>query len=148
MVRAGDAFNIIPQSVALTGTIRTLSKEVRAETFSRVRAIAAGTAASFGAWAEAAFQGDVPVTINEAGKTAFVSEVAANVVGAQHVKQMRPIMGAEDFSHMLNQRPGAFIMLGNGIGPGLHNPAYNFNDAAIPIGVSYWVRLAERALPI
>ena len=147
MVRAGDAFNIIPQSVGLTGTIRSLSKEVRAETFSRVRAIAAGTAASFGATAEADFLGDVPVTINDAGKTAFVSGIAADIVGAQNVKQMRPIMGAEDFSHMLNQRPGAFIMIGNGIGPGLHNPAYNFNDAAIPIGVSYWVRLAERAMP-
>jgi amidohydrolase len=148
MVRAGDAFNIIPQSVGLTGTIRTLSKEVRAETFKRVRAIATGTAASFGATAEADFLGDVPVTINEAGKTAFVSGIAADIVGAHNVKQMRPIMGAEDFSHMLNQRPGAFIMIGNGIGPGLHNPAYNFNDAAIPIGVSYWVRLAERAMPI
>jgi amidohydrolase len=148
MVRAGGAFNIIPQSVGLTGTIRTLSKEVRAETFNRVRAIAAGTAASFGATAEADFLGDVPVTSNEAGKTAFVSGIAADIVGAHNVKQMRPIMGAEDFSHMLNQRPGAFIMIGNGIGPGLHNPAYNFNDAAIPIGVSYWVRLAERAMPI
>jgi amidohydrolase len=148
MVRAGDAFNIIPQSVGLTGTVRTLSKEVRAHTFARVRAIAEGTAASFGARAKADFQGDVPVTINEAGKTTFVSGVAAEVVGAENVKQMRPIMGAEDFSHMLNQRPGAFIMIGNGIGPGLHNPAYNFNDEAIPIGVSYWVRLAERAMPI
>jgi amidohydrolase len=148
MVRAGDAFNIIPQSVGLTGTIRTLSKEVRAETFSRVRTIAAGVAASFGATAQADFLGDVPVTINDAGKTAFVSGIAADIVGAQNVKHMRPIMGAEDFSHMLNQRPGAFIMIGNGIGPGLHNPAYNFNDAAIPIGVSYWVRLAERAMPV
>src|SRR5262245_60877483 len=148
MVRAGDAFNIIPQSVGLTGTIRTLSKEVRVETFGRVRAIAAGTAASFGATAEADFLGDVPVTSNDAGKTAFVSGIAADIVGTQNVKQMRPIMGAEDFSHMLNRRPGAFIMIGNGIGPGLHNPAYNFNDEAIPIGVSYWVRLAETAMPI
>jgi amidohydrolase len=148
MVRAGDAFNIIPESVGLTGTIRTLSKQVRTHAFARVRAIAEGTAASFGARAEADFQGDVPVTINEPGKTTFVSGVAAEVVGADNVKAMRPIMGAEDFSHMLNQRPGAFIMIGNGIGPGLHNPAYNFNDAAIPIGVSYWVRLAERAMPI
>ena len=107
-----------------------------------------GTAASFGATAEAAFVGDVPVTINDPGRTAFVSGIAADIVGAQNVKPMRPIMGAEDFSHMLNQRPGAFIMIGNGVGPGLHNPAYNFNDAAIPIGVSYWVRLAERAMPI
>jgi amidohydrolase len=148
MVRAGDAFNIIPESVGLTGTIRSLSKEVRAQTFARVRAIAEGTAASFGATAQAKFEGDVPVTRNEAAKTKFVVAVAGEVVGSDNVKQMRPIMGAEDFSHMLNKRPGAFIMIGNGIGPGLHNPAYNFNDEAIPIGVSYWVRLAETAMPI
>ena len=148
MVRAGDAFNIIPESVGLTGTIRSLSPQVRQQTFARVVAIAEGTAASFGATAHASFQGDVPVTVNEAAKTKFVTGVAAEIVGVDNVKQMRPIMGAEDFSHMLNKRPGAFIMIGNGIGPGLHNPHYNFNDAAIPIGVSYWARLAETALPI
>jgi amidohydrolase len=148
MVRAGDAFNIIPQSVGLTGTIRSLSKDVRAQTLARVRAIAEGTAASFGATAQADFEGDVPVTNNEAAKTKFVVGVAAEVVGPDNVKEMRPIMGAEDFSHMLNKRPGAFIIIGNGIGPGLHNPAYNFNDEAIPIGVSYWARLAETAMPI
>jgi amidohydrolase len=148
MVRAGEAFNIIPQSVSLTGTIRTLSKQVRAQTFARVRAIAEGTAASFGASAQAEFEGDVPVTVNEAARTQFVTAVAAQIVGQDNVKQMRPIMGAEDFSHMLNARPGAFIMIGNGIGPGLHNPGYNFNDAAIPIGVSYWVRLAETVMPV
>jgi amidohydrolase len=148
MVRAGDAFNIIPESVGLTGTIRSLSKDVRAQTFARVRAIAEGTAASFGATAQADFEGDVPVTNNEAAKTEFVVGVAAEVVGPDNVKEMRPNMGAEDFSHMLNKCPGAFIMIGNGIGPGLHNPAYNFNDEAIPIGVSYWARLAETAMPI
>jgi hippurate hydrolase len=148
MVRAGNAFNIIPESVGLTGTIRSLSKDVRAQTFARVRAIAEGTAASFGATAQADFEGDVPVTNNEAAKTKFVVGVAAEVVGPDNVKEMRPIMGAEDFSHMLNKCPGAFIMIGNGIGPGLHNPAYNFNDEAIPIGVSYWARLAETAMPI
>ncbi|HXE70828.1 MAG TPA: M20 aminoacylase family protein [Hyphomicrobiaceae bacterium] len=148
MVRASDAFNIIPESVGLTGTIRSLSKDVRAQAFARVRAIAEGTAASFGATAQADFEGDVPVTNNEAAKTNFVVGVAAEVVGPDNVKQTRPIMGAEDFSHMLNKRPGAFIMIGNGIGPGLHNPAYNFNDEAIPIGVSYWARLAETAMPI
>jgi amidohydrolase len=147
MVRAGDAFNIIPQSVGLTGTIRSLSKDVRTQTFARVRAIAQGTAASFGATAQTDFEGDVPVTNNEAAKTKFVVGVAAEVVGPDNVKEMRPIMGAEDFSHMLRKRPGAFIMIGNGVGPGLHNPGYNFNDAAIPIGVSYWVRLAETAMP-
>jgi amidohydrolase len=147
MVRAGEAFNIIPQGVTLVGTIRTLSMKVRDKTLARVRTIAEGTAALFGAKAEATFEGDVPVTVNDAEKTKFVRRVAGEIVGEDNVREMRPIMGAEDFSHMLNRRPGAFIMIGNGIGPGLHNPGYNFNDAAIPLGVSYWVRLAETAMP-
>jgi len=146
MVRAGNAFNIIPESVGLTGTIRTLSKDVRAQTFARITAIAEGTAALFGGRAEATFEGDVPVTVNDAEKTRFATGVAREIVGEDNVKQMRPIMGAEDFAHILNKRPEAFIMIGNGIGPGLHNPGYNFNDAAIPLGVSYWVRLAETAM--
>jgi amidohydrolase len=147
MVRAGDAFNIIPQSVGLIGTVRTLSEKVRQKTHGRLRAIAEGTAALFGASAEVIFEGDVPVTVNDAEKTEFAIGVAGEIVGRDNVRPMRPIMGAEDFSHMLRKRPGAFIMIGNGIGPGLHNPGYNFNDAAIPIGVSYWVRLAETAMP-
>jgi hippurate hydrolase len=147
MVRAGDAFNILPQSVGLTGTIRTLSMAVREKTHARVRAIAEGTAAAFGARAEASFEGDVPVTVNDAAKTAFARRVAGEIVGEGNVREMRPIMGAEDFSRMLEKRPGAFIMIGNGIGPGLHNPGYNFNDDAIPFGVSYWVKLAETAMP-
>jgi hippurate hydrolase len=147
MVRAGEAFNIIPQSVGLTGTVRTLSEKVRAKTHGRLRAIAEGTAALFGASAEATFEGDVPVVVNDAEKTEFAVRVAGEIVGHDNVRPMRPIMGAEDFSHMLRKRPGAFIMIGNGVGPGLHNPGYNFNDAAIPIGVSYWVRLAETAMP-
>ena len=147
MVRAGDAFNIIPQNVGLTGTIRTLSEKVRSQTHARLRTIAEGTAALFGGSAEASFEGDVPVTVNDAEKTKFATAVAGEIVGRDNVKDMRPIMGAEDFSHMLRKRPGAFIMIGNGVGPGLHNPGYNFNDAAIPLGVSYWVRLAETAMP-
>jgi hippurate hydrolase len=147
IVRAGEAFNIIPQGTTLIGTVRTLSEKVRSQTHDRMRQIAEGTAALFGATAEATFEGDVPVTVNDAEKTKFATGVASEVVGENNVKEMRPIMGAEDFSHMLKKRPGAFIMLGNGIGPGLHNPGYNFNDAAIPLGVSYWVRLAETAMP-
>ena len=147
MVRAGEAFNILPQSVSLTGTIRTLSMAVREKAHARVRQIADGTAAAFGARAEATFEGDVPVTVNDAEKTMFARRVAGEIVGESNVREMRPIMGAEDFSHMLNKRPGAFIMIGNGVGPGLHNPGYNFNDDAIPFGVSYWVRLAETAMP-
>ena len=147
MVRAGEAFNIIPQDMTLVGTIRTLSEKVREQTHARMREIAEGTAALFGASAQATFEGDVPVTVNDAEKTRFAQGVAGEIVGESNVKEMRPIMGAEDFSHMLRKRPGAFIMLGNGIGPGLHNPGYDFNDAAIPLGVSYWVRLAETAMP-
>jgi hippurate hydrolase len=147
MVRAGEAFNIIPQGVTLIGTIRTLSEKVRLQTHARLRSIAEGTAALFGGTAQATFEGDVPVTVNDAEKTKFASGVAGEIVGESNVVEMRPIMGAEDFSHMLKKRPGAFIMIGNGVGPGLHNPGYNFNDAAIPLGVSYWVRLAETAMP-
>jgi amidohydrolase len=147
MVRAGEAFNIIPQNMTMIGTVRALSETVRSHTHARMRAIAEGTAALFGATAQTTFEGDVPVTVNDAEKTRFAQGVAGEVVGEGNVKEMRPIMGAEDFSHMLRRRPGAFIMLGNGIGPGLHNPGYNFNDAAIPLGVSYWVRLAETAMP-
>ena len=147
MVRAGEAFNIIPQSMTLIGTIRTLSETVRSQTHARMREIAEGTAALFGATAQATFEGDVPVTVNDAEKTRFARSVAGEIAGEGNVKEMRPIMGAEDFSHMLRKAPGAFIMLGNGLGPGLHNPGYDFNDAAIPLGVSYWVRLAETAMP-
>jgi len=147
MVRAGEAFNIIPQGVTLIGTIRTLSEKVRAQTHARMRSIAEGTAALFGAAAHTTFEGDVPVTVNDAEKTKFARGVAGEIVGQGNVLDMRPIMGAEDFSHMLRKRPGAFIMIGNGVGPGLHNPGYNFNDAAIPLGVSYWARLAETAMP-
>jgi hippurate hydrolase len=147
IVRAGEAFNIIPQSASLVGTIRTLSEQVRSHTHARLRQIALGTAALFEATAQATLEGDVPVTINDAEKTKFAQAVAGQIVGDANVKHMRPIMGAEDFSHMLRKAPGAFIMLGNGIGPGLHNPGYNFNDAAIPLGVSYWIRLAEVAMP-
>jgi amidohydrolase len=147
MVRAGEAFNIIPQDMTLIGTIRTLSEKVRSHTHARIRQIAEGTAVLFGATAVATFEGDVPVTVNDAEKTRFAQAVAGEIVGEGNVKEMRPIMGAEDFSHMLRKAPGAFIMIGNGVGPGLHNPGYNFNDAAIPLGVSYWARLAETAMP-
>jgi hippurate hydrolase len=147
VVRAGEAFNIIPQDASLIGTIRTLSERVRSHTHARMRQIAEGTAALFGAMAQVILEGDVPVTVNDPEKTTFARAVASEIVGAGNVKSMRPIMGAEDFSHMLRKAPGAFIMLGNGIGPGLHNPGYDFNDAAIPLGVSYWVRLTEMAMP-
>jgi hippurate hydrolase len=148
MVRAGEAFNVIPDTVSLTGTIRTLSEPVCAIAKRRLVEIAEGTAKLFGATARVDFEGDVPATVNEPTKTAFACGVAREVAGAQNViDNMRPFMGAEDFAHMLNKRPGAYILLGNGNSAALHNAAYNFNDAAIPYGVSYLVRLAETAMP-
>jgi len=148
MMQAGDAFNIIPQSTKLTGTVRTLSEKVRLNAKARLAAIAEGTAGAFAASARVHYEDGVPVTVNEAEKTKFASAVAREVAGGESVNDsMRPIMGAEDFAHMLNKRPGAYIMIGNGVGPGLHNPGYNFNDAAIPYGVSYFARLAETAMP-
>src|SRR2546423_1615912 len=111
IVRAGEAFNIIPQGTALIGAVRTLSEKVRSQTHDRMRQIAEGTAALFGATAKATFEGDVPVTVNDAEKTKFATGVAAQVVGGGNVKQMRPIMGAEGFSDMVKKRPGALFIL-------------------------------------
>jgi hippurate hydrolase len=148
MVHGGEAFNVIPDTVALTGTIRTLAEPVRAQAKRRLAEIAGGTARLFGASARVAFEGDVPATVNEPARTAFACAVARDVAGAQNViDNMRPFMGAEDFAHMLNRRPGAYILLGNGNSAALHNAGYNFDDAAIPYGVSYLVRLAETAMP-
>jgi hippurate hydrolase len=148
MVHGGEAFNVIPDAVMLTGTIRTLAEPVRALAMRRLAEIAEGTARLSGAAARVAFEGDVPATVNEPAKTAFACGVAREVAGAQNViDNMRPFMGAEDFAHMLNRRPGAYILLGNGNSAALHNAGYNFNDAAIPYGVSYLVRLAETAMP-
>ena len=148
MVHGGDAFNVIPDAVSLTGTLRTLSEPVRVLAKRRLIEIAEGTAKTFGATARVDFEGDVPATVNEPAKTQFACGVAREVAGAQNViDNMRPFMGAEDFAHMLNKRPGAYILLGNGNSAALHNAGYNFDDAAIPYGVSYLVRLAETAMP-
>jgi hippurate hydrolase len=114
----------------------------------RVREVVEGTAKLYGAKATLTYRRDYPVTSNHARQAAFAAEVASQVVGNEKVdRDVAPVMGAEDFSFMLNARPGAFIFLGNGDSAGLHHPNYNFNDAAIPLGTSYWVKLVETALP-
>jgi hippurate hydrolase len=106
-----------------------------------------GTAKLFGARANLTYKRDYPVTRNHERQTAFAASVAAEVVGRERVDtNVPPVMGAEDFSYMLEARPGAFIFVGNGDSAGLHHPQYNFNDEVIPIGTSYWVRLVETAL--
>ncbi|MER8629466.1 M20 family metallopeptidase [Mesorhizobium opportunistum] len=144
---AGDAYNIIPESAEIAGTVRTLRKEIAKKSEERIRTICDGLAIAFGAKIEVDYQANYPVTFNHAEETAFASDVAANVAGDAHVHRgIQPVMGGEDFSYMLEARPGAFIFIGNGDTAGLHNPAYDFNDEAIPHGMSYWVKLAETAL--
>ena len=144
---AGDAYNVIPETAELAGTVRTLKKEVARGTEQRMRDVCAGIAATFGAEIVLDYDANYPVTFNHAEETVFAADVAAAVAGDGHVRRdMAPVMGGEDFSYMLEARPGAFIFIGNGDSAGLHHPAYDFNDEVIPHGVSYWVRLAETAL--
>ncbi|WP_137134519.1 M20 aminoacylase family protein [Rhizobium sp. FKY42] len=146
-VHGGDAYNVIPMDVKLTGTVRTLDPEVRELAAKRVVEVAQGTALAHGAVAEVNYVRGYPVTVNHAAETDFAASVAANVSGEKSVEtEMAPKMGAEDFSYMLEARPGAFIFLGIGEGANLHHPAYDFNDEAIPYGISYWVTLAETKL--
>ncbi|MBN9038164.1 MAG: amidohydrolase [Rhizobiales bacterium] len=146
-IHAGDAYNIIPEELEFAGTIRTLKKEVAEIAYERVRTICEGVAAAAGARVDIDIDVNYPVTFNHAGETDFAVRIAQGVAGEPNVATgIQPVMGGEDFSYMLEARPGAFIFVGNGDTAGLHNPAYDFNDEAIPAGVSYWVRLAETAL--
>ena len=145
--QGGHTDNVIPQEVRLGGTVRTLSQEVRDLVQKRVREVVEGTAWLHGAKAELTYTPGYPVLVNHAGQTAFAATVAREIAGDGKVDdQCAALMGAEDFAFMLNERPGAFIYVGNGDSAGLHNPKYDFNDEAIPLGTSYWVRLAETAL--
>jgi amidohydrolase len=144
---AGDAHNVIPQSAVLSGTFRTLDKTVRVETETRLRKIAKSIAETFGAEASVTIHDGYPVTFNHARETDFTVKIARSVAGQHKVNPDLPaIMGGEDFSYMLEARPGSFIFMGNGKSAFLHHPDYDFNDDAIPHGISYWVALAETAL--
>jgi metal-dependent amidase/aminoacylase/carboxypeptidase family protein len=144
---AGTADNIIPQTGQLRGTARSLTPEVQDLVERRVREVVEGTARLYGAKATVTYKRDYPVTRNHDRQAEFAAQVASEVVGRDRVDTaVPPVMGAEDFSFMLNARPGAFIFVGNGDSAGLHHPAYNFNDELIPFGTSYWVKLVETAL--
>lgn len=146
--QAGTADNIIPQTAHLRGTARSLSGEIRDLVEQRLREVVEGTARMHGASAKLTYRRDYPVTRNHPAQTAFAVAVASEIAGKENVDaNADPVMGAEDFSFMLEARPGAFVFVGNGDTAGLHHPAYDFNDAAIPFGTSYWIRLVETALP-
>jgi hippurate hydrolase len=146
-IHGGDANNVIPDTVKMTGTVRTLLPETRDFAEKRLKEVAQATALAHGATANVMYRRGYPVTFNHDAETDFAAGVAGSVAGANSIDMtMPPHMGAEDFSYMLERRPGAFIFIGNGDTAGLHNPAYDFNDEALPYGISYWVSLTETAL--
>ncbi len=145
----GDAYNVIPETVELAGTVRTLKKEVRRDGASeRLHAICEGIAAAYGATDRCRLQRQLSGHLQPCRKRRSLPATSRRRSPASRKvhRAMPPVMGGEDFSYMLEARPGAFIFIGNGDTANLHHPAYDFNDEVIPHGVSYWVRLAETAL--
>lgn len=154
MVHGGSATNIVPDSVELQGTVRTFTLEVLDLIEALMRQIADNLCAAFGARCDFEFARNYPPTINHAAEAAFARQVMADIVGPANVITQEPTMGAEDFAYMLLAKPGAYCFIANGdgdhraMGHGagpctLHNPSYDFNDNLIPLGATYWVRLAE-----
>jgi len=143
---AGTARNVIPQTAELRGTIRTLTAEVRELVAKRIGEVAAGVAQMTGTKIDVDIKRGYPVTVNHAAQTELATGIAKEVAGESNVHETPPLMGAEDFSYMLQARPGAFIFCGNGDSAGLHHPAYNFNDDAILYGTSFWIKLVENTL--
>ena len=161
MIHTGEAVNVVPDSCEIRGTVRTFTFEVLDLIEERMRAIAEHTSAAFGATCEFHFRRNYPPTVNHPAETAFIREVLTGIVGMEHVWEQEPTMGAEDFSFMLQERPGCYLFIGNGerehragyeggghdVGPCmLHNPHYDFNDDLIPLGATFWVRAVEQWL--
>ena len=148
-LEAGEAFNVLPQSVTMRGTMRTLSQEVRALIKARIAALVTEVASGFGAAGTVEFGSSYPVTENHPAETDFMADVAEALVGGESVARgVAPMMTAEDFSYMLGRRPGAYMFIGNGDSAALHHPHYDFNDAAAPYGAALWTRLIETGLPL
>ena len=142
---SSKAFNVIPQKVHLKGTVRTMSKEMRDLAEERIKAICAGIAATFGGTVEVDYHRGYPVMVNTEEQTEFAAEVAKSISGA--CEEAPLVMGGEDFAFMLEERPGAYILVGNGDTAMVHHPEYNFNDDAIPAGCSWWAEIVEKRMP-
>jgi amidohydrolase len=153
-IHAGEAYNVIPEHAVIRGTARCFSRDTMALIERNMRRIAAGVAGGFGATAELDFRLTFPPLVNTEAETRFIADAAAELVGADNVnRDGNLVMASEDFSYMLEKRPGAYIQIGNGDGADgtgggceVHNPGYDFNDAALPLGASLYARLAERKL--
>jgi len=148
-IHAGDAFNVIPQQVEITGTVRTLREEVRRDIEMHLRALVENSCAAQGGTGALEYIRMYPVTVNDVEGTARAAKAAQEVAGMEKVALDMPAsMGGEDFSFMLNVVPGAMINVGNGPSAGLHHPAYDFNDDVIAWGCSYWTTLVRQRLPL
>jgi amidohydrolase len=159
-IHAGSATNVIPDEAVLIGTVRTFTTGVLDLIERRMNEVASAIAAGFNASIDFSFKRNYPPLVNHAAQTAFAVEAMKAVVGDERVDtSVEPTMGAEDFAYMLQEKPGCYVFLGNGegdhragghgLGPcQLHNASYDFNDQLLPIGASYWVKLAEMSLPL
>ncbi len=148
-IQGGTAFNIIPDTCSFTGTVRTFRPEVKEMVIARMEEVVGGTAAAFGVSAELDYIRGYPPTVNDAAQVDFAARVAADVVGADAVTpDQPPQMPAEDFSYMLEKRPGAYLNLGQGETASCHHPAYDFDDEIAPIGASFFARLVEIGQPV
>ena len=143
---SSKAFNVIPQTVTIKGTVRTLAPEMRDLAEERIKAIAAGTAQTFGGTADVTYMRSYPVMANHEAETQYAIEAARAVAGDCDDAPL--VMGGEDFAFMLEERPGAYILVGNGDTAMVHHPEYDFNDEAIPAGASWWAEIAERRLAV
>jgi len=142
-----DTYNVIPDSVFLRGTVRTFEPEVQQLVRARIDRLATMTAEAYGAVAEVTHVSGPPPLVNHDREAGLAAEAALSVCGVAH-RDLDPIMGGEDFSEMLLERPGAYLFIGNGDSADLHNPAYEFNDEAIPLGCSWYVTMAEKRMPL
>ena len=150
-VAGGDAYNVVPEQVVLWGTIRTFREATRERLIRRVEEVVQGIGLAQGVTGKVKVAAGYPATINTAREAQLGADAAAEIVGEAKVNRApEPCMGSEDFAFMLKQRPGSYIWMGtggNGPAQQLHSPYFDFNDEALPLGVSYWARLVERLLP-
>ncbi|MDE4133527.1 M20 family metallopeptidase [Phaeobacter sp. QD34_3] len=142
---SSKAFNVIPQRVQIKGTVRTMSKEMRDLAEKRIKEICAGVAATYGGTADVTYNRGYPVMVNHEEQTEFAAKVASDISG--NCEEAPLVMGGEDFAYMLEERPGAYILVGNGDSADVHHPEYNFNDEAIPAGCSWWAGIVEQRMP-
>ncbi|MEY1555245.1 M20 aminoacylase family protein [Yoonia sp. R2331] len=148
-IHAGTVNNVIPETAYINGTVRTFDKGTQEMVQKRLPEVIAGQAASYGVEAEFSYEVGYPATVNDPDRAAFAAEVAREIAGDAGVETGAAAeMGAEDFSYLLNARPGAYLFVGNGDTAGLHHPGYDFDDETAAYGASFFARLVERAQPV